>query len=194
MTFYVRTFLVAAYLLKYKNLDSQTAVGRGYVDGNSAPTTTGQTNTKGLDWGESTGKYKSKCLGIEDLWGNMHEWFDGIFSNSTRNILTATTNSSMNDTGSGYTDQGQGATADIGNYMNEVQGTTEKGFVAKSVSGSATTYFCDYGSLYASKLAYGGGHYGDGDYAGVFHCGVDISASNAGANIGGRLIKFKVAS
>lgn len=194
MTFYVRTFLVAAYLLKYKNLDSQTAVGRGYVDGNSAPTTTGQTNTKGLDWGESTGKYQSKCLGIEDLWGNMHEWFDGIFSNSTRNILTATTNSSMNDTGSGYTDQGQGATADIGNYMNEVQGTTEKGFVAKSVSGSATTYFCDYGSLYASKLSYGGGYYSNGDYAGVFRCNVSISASNAYATIGGRLIKFKVAS
>ena len=194
MTFYVRTFLVAAYLLKYKNLDSQTAVGRGYVDGNSAPTTTGQTNTKGLDWGESTGKYQSKCLGIEDLWGNMHEWFDGIFSNSTRNILTATTNSSMNDTGSGYTDQGQGATADIGNYMNEVQGTTEKGFVAKAVSGSATTYFCDNGYLYASRLAYGGGNYGDGDYAGVFYCIVDYSASHAAASIGGRLIKFKVAS
>lgn len=194
MTFYVRTFLVAAYLLKYKNLDSQTAVGRGYVDGNSAPTTTGQTNTKGLDWGESTGKYQSKCLGIEDLWGNMHEWFDGIFSNSTRNILTATTNSSMNDTGSGYTDQGQGATADIGNYMNEVQGTTEKGFVAKSVSGSATTYFCDDGGLYASRLACGGGHYGGSDSAGVFRCYVDGSASTAGASIGGRLIKFKVAS
>lgn len=194
MTFYVRTFLVAAYLLKYKNLDSQTAVGRGYVDGNSAPTTTGQTNTKGLDWGESTGKYQSKCLGIEDLWGNMYEWFDGIFSNSTRNILTATTNSSMNDTGSGYTDQGQGATADIGNYMNEVQGTTEKGFVAKSVSGSATTYFCDSGHLSASKLASGGGYYGSSDSAGVFHCYVYDSASDAFASIGGRLIKFKVAS
>ena len=194
MTFYVRTFLVAAYLLKYKNLDSQTAVGRGYVDGNSAPTTTGQTNTKGLDWGESTGKYQSKCLGIEDLWGNMHEWFDGIFSNSTRNILTATTNSSMNDTGSGYTDQGQGATADIGNYMNEVQGTTEKGFVAKAVSGSATTYFCDSSNLYASKLACGGGYCSDSDCAGVFFCNVTYSASHASASIGGRLIKFKVAS
>lgn len=194
MTFYVRTFLIAAYLLKYKHLNSQVAVGRGYVDGNSAPTTTGQTNTKGMDWGEGTGKYQCKCLGIEDLWGNIHEWIDGIFSNSTRNILTKTTNNSMNDTGSGYTDQGQGATADIGNYMNEVQGTTEKGFVAKSVSGSATTYFCDYGDLYASRLACGGGYYGDGDYAGVFRCSVSSSASYASAGIGGRLIKFKVAS
>ena len=194
MTFYVRTFLIAAYLLKYKHLNSQVAVGRGYVDGNSAPTTTGQTNTKGMDWGEGTGKYQCKCLGVEDLWGNIHEWIDGIFSNSTRNILTKTTNNSMNDTGSGYTDQGQGATADIGNYMNEVQGTTEKGFVAKSVSGSATTYFCDYGNLYASKLACGGGDYGNGDGAGVFRCSVDYSASYAYAAIGGRLIKFKVAS
>jgi len=194
MTFYVRTFLIAAYLLKYKHLNSQVAVGRGYVDGNSAPTTTGQTNTKGMDWGEGTGKYQCKCLGIEDLWGNINEWIDGIFSNSTRNILTKTTNNSMNDTGSGYTDQGQGATADIGNYMNEVQGTTEKGFVAKSVSGSATTYFCDSGHLFASMLACGGGYYGYGDSAGVFFCTVAYSASNASASVGGRLIKFKVAS
>lgn len=194
MTFYVRTFLIACYLLKYGNLDSQTAVGRGYVDGNSAVTTTGQTNTRGLYWGETTGKYQSKCLGIEDLWGNCYEWIDGIFSSSTRNILTAQTNSGMNDTGSGYTDNGQGATADVGGYMSKVQGTTATGFIAKESSGSATTYFCDYGYLYTSKVAYGGGYYGDGDSAGVFRCGVSSSASSASAHIGARLIKFKVAS
>jgi hypothetical protein len=48
--------------------------------------------------------------------------------------------------------------------------------------------------LYASRLACGGGDYGNGGSAGVFRCYVDVSASDADANIGGRLIKFKVAS
>lgn len=194
MTFYVRTFLCCAYILRFGNLNSQAAVGRGFVDGNDAATTTGQTDEKGMNWGETTGKYQSKCLGIEDLWGNVHEWVDGIFSSSTRNILTAIYNSNMNDTGSGYKDNGQGATSNIGNYMSAPQGTTETGFVPKEVSGSATTYFCDYASLYASSIAYAGGGYGNADGAGVFRLDVFYSASSSSANVGGRLIKFKVAS
>lgn len=194
MTFYVRTYLAVMYILRFGNLNSQSAVGRGFVDGNSAATTTGQTDARGMNWGEATGKYQSKCLGIEDMWGNVHEWIDGIFSDSVRNILTAIYNKNMNDTGSGYQNNGQGATSNIGNYMSKPQGTTETGFVAKEVSGSTTTYFCDYAYLYASKVAYGGGYYGYADYAGVFLLIVYPYASYADANIGGRLIKFKVAA
>ena len=194
MTFYVRTFLCCAYILRFGNLNSQSAVGRGFVDGNSAATTTGQTDAKGMNWGETTGKYQSKCLGIEDMWGNVHEWIDGIFSDSVRNILTAIYNKNMNDTGSGYQDNGQGALSNIGNYMSRPQGTTETGFVAKEVSGSASTYFCDSAYLSASGLAYAGGSSGDADSAGVFRLGVYYSASDSSAYIGGRLIKFKVAA
>lgn len=194
MTFYVRTFLCCAYILRFGNLNSQAAVGRGFVDGNSAATTTGQTDARGMNWGETTGKYQSKCLGIEDLWGNVYEWIDGIYYSSTRNILTVIYNKNMNDTGSGYQDNGQGALSNIGNYMSRPQGTTETGFVAKEVSGSASTYFCDYASLDTSCIAYAGGYYGKTDNAGVFLLYVSISASYSGASIGGRLIKFKVAS
>lgn len=193
MTFYVRTFLVCAYLLKYGNLNSQTAVGQGYVNA-SAATKTGATDAKGMNYGTTSQTVQVKCLGIEDLWGNVHEWIDGIFSSSTRNILTALYNTGMNDSGSGYTDHGQGATADIGNYMSVPQGTTETGFVAKTVSGSATTYFCDYAYLSASRVACGGGDYGSTDDAGVFQLDVYDSPSGSGAKVGGRLIKFKVAA
>lgn len=193
MTFYVRTYLCCAYILRFGNLNSQSAVGRGFVDGNSAATTTGQTDARGMNWGETTGKYQSKCLGIEDMWGNVQEWVDGIYSSSTRNILTAIYNKNMNDTGSGYQDNGQGASSDIGNYMSAPQGTTETGFVAKEVSGSASTYFCDYANLYASRVACAGGHSSYADSAGVFQLNVYSSASYSGAYIGGRLIKFKTA-
>ena len=96
-------FRQCMYLLKYKNLDSQTAVGYGYANGNSSSASTGGTNTKGMDYGETTGKLQMKLFGLEDFWGNVYEFIDGIFSDSSRNILTATEN--FNDTGNGYTNQ-----------------------------------------------------------------------------------------
>ena len=192
MTFYVRTYLCCAYILRFGNLNSQAAVGQGYVNA-SAKTNTGATNAQGMNYGTTSQTTQIKCLGIEDLWGNVFEWVDGIFSSSTRNILTAIYNKNMNDTGSGYQDNGQGASSDIGNYMSKPQGTTEKGFVAKEVSGSASTYFCDSAYLSASRVAYAGGNYGNTDNAGVFPLDVYYSASYSGANVGGRLIKFKTA-
>ena len=147
-----------------------------------------------MNYGTTSQTTQIKCLGIEDLWGNVYEWVDGIYSSSTRNILTAIYNKDMNDTGSGYQDNGQGATSNIGNYMSKPQGTTGTGFVAKEVNGSTTTYFCDYANLYASFIAYAGGDYGNADGAGVFRLSVDYSASSSNTNVGGRLIKFKTAA
>lgn len=184
--FYQLMFRQAMYLLKYKNLNSQVAVGRGYVDGNSAAIATGGTNAKGMDFGETTGKLQMKLFGLEDFWGNVWEWIDGIVTTSTRNMLTATTG--FNDTGSGYTDQGQGATADIGGYMNKPQGSTKTGFLAKEVSGSETTYFCDSAYLCASCVACFGGNWGGASNAGAFRLYVIYAASVSVASIAARLM------
>lgn len=184
--FYQLMFRQAMYLLKYKNLNSQVAVGRGYVDGNSAAIATGGTNAKGMDFGETTGKLQMKLFGLEDFWGNVWEWIDGIVTTSTRNMLTATTG--FNDTGSGYTDQGQGATADIGGYMSKPQGSTKTGFLAKEVSGSETTYFRDYASLCASCVAHFGGNWRNASVAGAFHLYMNHAASNSAAYVAARLM------
>ena len=186
VSFYPLTLLQCLYLIKYKNLDSQTALGRGYVDGNSAATNTGGTNQKGMFFGETTGKQQMKFLGIEDFWGNLRWWIDGLFSDSNRNIKTAFQN--FNDTGSGYTDRGQGATSDIGNYMSKPQGTSQTGFIAKEISGSASTYFCDCATLFASHLPSFGGHWDVGSDAGAFCLFVNFSASDSHSVLGGRLM------
>ena len=186
VSFYPLTLLQCLYLIKYKNLDSQSALGRGYVDGNSAATNTGGTNQKGMFFGETTGKQQMKFLGIEDFWGNLRWWIDGLFSDSNRNIKTAFQN--FNDTGSGYTDRGQGATSDIGNYMSKPQGTSQTGFIAKEVSGSASTYFCDYTYLYASLLPTFGGNWYDASHAGAFYLLVIHAASTSHSSLGGRLM------
>jgi hypothetical protein len=175
------------YILKYKSLNSQSKVGRGFVDGNSAQKSTGGTETKGMDWGETTGKDHMKLFGLEDFWGNVYEWIDGYFSDSSRNIKTATEN--FNDTGSNYTARGVAASSNVsGNYMNNCVGDTHSGFTPTSTSGSETTYFCDYAELYASYLPIFGGRWNDASGAGAFILFVSSSASDTSALIGARLM------
>lgn len=186
MGYYQLLMLQILFLLKYKSLDSQTALGRGYVDGNSSAIATGGTNAKGMYFGETTGKQQMKFAGIEDFWGNLYYWIDGLYSDASWNILIG--NQSFNDTGSGYTNYGQGVTANVSGYISDVQGGTETGFIIKASSGSASTYYADGGSLYASSLPVFGGAWASADDAGAFRLGVDGSASDSDSSVGGRLL------
>ncbi|HZK00945.1 MAG TPA: hypothetical protein VFC79_13090, partial [Tissierellaceae bacterium] len=69
MGYYPLLMLQVLYLVFFKNLDSQTALGRGYVDGNASAINTGGANTKGMFYGETTGKLQNKFCGIEDFYG-----------------------------------------------------------------------------------------------------------------------------
>lgn len=188
ISFYPLTLLQCLFVIRYKSIDSQTALGRGYVDA-SAKTSTGATNANGMYYGTTSGTVHVKFAGIEDFWGNVFYWIDGLYSDSNRNILTAFKD--FNDTGSGYISRGQGASSNIAGYMSKPQGTTESGFVAKEVNGSSTTYFADYAYLYASSLPFFGGDWNDGDYAGAFRLPVDYSASASASVLGGRLMYLK---
>ena len=194
--FYQLIFRQCMYLLKYKNLNSQVAVGYGYVlSSHSTAIATGGTEAWGMDCEliKATNpsymtdqNHHVKCFGLEDFWGNIWEWIDGCVTNSTRNILTG--NDNFNDSGSGYTDNGQGATANIGNYMSKPQGTTKTGFLAKEVNGSESTYFCDYAYLFASCVALFGGGWIDAAVAGTFQLDVNNAASDSGAYVAARLM------
>ena len=186
--FYAITLVQILYLMRFKSLNCQTKLGRGYVDGNSAAINTGGTNANGFNFGETTGKLQCKCLGIEDLWGNVFTWVDGIFSDANRNILTAYQD--FNDTGSGYRNSGaSGHTDNFSNYIVKVMGTSEAGFVAApGTGGSETTYFCDYGSVNASSLAFFGGSWSYAGGAGVFLLRVTQAASGSGTFLGSRLM------
>ena len=116
----------------------------------------------------------------------MYYWIDGLYSDSNWNILIG--NQNFNDTGSGYTNHGQGATSNISGYISGVQGTTETGFLIKTTAGSATTHYSDYGALSASYFPYFGGSWAGADAAGAFYLSVFYGASYAYTNISGRLL------
>lgn len=193
ISFYPLTLLQCLYLMMYKNRNGQKALGRGYVDGNSAAIATGGTNAKGMCFGETTGKQQMCFLGIEDFWGNLFQRIDGIYSDASRQILTAFKD--FNDTGASYPYTTKSdVTSNISGYMVDVVGTNGGGFVPKVCGGSATVGYADYGYLYASYLAYFGGYWSYGDNAGPFRFDVHEAASNTSTDRGARLIyKHKAA-
>lgn len=185
--FYQLMMLQILYLIRYKNLDSQTALGRGYVDGNSAKTNTGGTNAKGMYFGETTGKQQMKFAGIEDFYGNCYYFIDGIKTDASRNILLGTSN--FNNNATGYISYPSGLSADTSGYMTAIQGTTEKGFLIKTANGSQTTYYSDFADLYAGSFAYFGAYWRNGSLAGAFVLRVSVDGS-ANSGIAPRSVIF----
>lgn len=184
--FYQLTMLQILYLIRYKNLDSQTALGRGYVDGNSAKTNTGGTDSKGMYYGETTGKIQMKFAGLEDFWGNCYYYIDGFRTNSDNAMQIATNN--FNDNGTGATVYPSGI-GDTGGYMSDIQGTTETAFNMKTAGGSATTRYTDNAALNSNQFAVFGGTYSQGSAAGVFT--LRVSTPSSGGLVASRLTMFK---
>ena len=186
MAYYPLLMLQVLFTVMFKNRDSQTALGRGYIDGNASSIATGGANAKGMFYGETTGKLQNKFCGIEDFYGNLRYWIDGFFCSVNRNMLIA--NQSFNDTGSGYADYGVGAVANISGYIDTVQGGTETGFIVKTGAGSATTHYADYGNLHTSNLPDFGGSWANADFAGAFYLNASIDATSSYSSIGGRIM------
>lgn len=174
------------YLIRFKNLDSQTALGRGNVDASSLKTT-GATNALGMCYGSTTGTTQMKYSGIEDFWGNIWEWIDGLTTvdvETVHHIFTQDGN--FTDNATGATSRGTFAANSEG-YMSDILGTNELGFLIKSTSGSLSTYYCDYGSCSSGCIAQFGGYWAYGSATGAFVLVVSNPASNSNVHLGARL-------
>lgn len=189
MGFYQWTYIQALYVMKYGNLNSQQALGKGYT-GSSDVQTSGATDTKGMCYGNpNNGSDRVKLFGLEDAWGNVFQFICGLYSDGSRNLLTTTDNFGTDTSASAWEyNVSSGATSNINGYIAKVQGTQNGGFVIKQKDGSSTTYFSDIGYLYAGYFPYVGGYWGAGDDAGVFYCYVTNSASDAYSSVGSRLM------
>ena len=191
LSFYPLTLIQCLYLIRYKNLNAQASLGNGYSSADSI-TTTGGTNQNGMYFGSTAYlTIKAKFAGIEDIYGNAYQVIDGLYIDSSRNILTAF--GAFNDSASGYTSRGKGASADISGYMTKPQGTTETGFITKESNGSGTTYFCDNGTLKASCIGnFGGAHNpSSASINGMFRLYLGNGNSTVASNSGARLMYLK---
>ena len=176
------------YITEYGHPDVQTQIGRGFVDGNSAKINTGGTLDKGNNtFGETTGKKQMSYRSIEDWYGNVFNWVDGLFCDSNRNILIG--NKGFNNTGQGYENVGNGGGSNVSGNIRHIQPYDKAGFIIKFSGGSYDADgLHDYGGLSAGYLPYFGGNWSSGSLAGAFQLNVGYSASISYSALGSRLV------
>lgn len=187
LAFYQWTFLQAMYVLKYGNLNSQTALGQGYTN-TSALTSTGKTNGKGIDYGSTDHNTQMRFQYVEDMWGNKLQWLDGVMTGENGTMKTST--DGFNNTANNYKSYSLGIDRDIDGYISTIQGSNELGFIVKTANGSPSTYYCDDGGVTCSAafIAYAGGFYKYRSHAGAFLVFFENRVDDVDNNNGARLM------
>ncbi len=166
--FYQLTFLQAMYVLKYGNLDAQTAIGKGLTGGDENTTnTTGATNGKGIDYGTTSDTQQMRFQFIEDFYGNRIWAIDGIVTDSSGMFCVSF--DKFNSNGNGYFNL-QLKALNNGGFVSRVCGSNMLGFLPTKIQGSASTYYSDVSYTYSNSNLFFGGFSGLGSNAGAFFC------------------------
>lgn len=188
LAFYQWTFLQAMYVLKYGNLNSQTALGKGNTFGNNYNKATGETNGKGIDFGTTSDSTKVRFQWVEDFFGTISVWCDGWKSASHSKVSTST--DKFNDKGENYSSYSIGFDGNVYGRFTKVQGTSELGFLIKADGGSDTTYYCDFQDVYGDRelVSIVGGSATDSTAAGAFCFNGNNPMSRHTSYIGARLM------
>lgn len=186
--------IMMLYLVEYANWNSQATIGYGCSPSN-AKFNMGATDNMVYHTGTSAASrttYGSvQYRHIEGLWDNVYDWCDGIrFNGST--VYCIANPASFSDT-SGGTNVGTRATSSgyISGWTNPTADGFEYALYPDAVSGSETTYVCDYCYYSASGVVLRvGGNYGQNQGHGAFCLYGSVAASYAVASIGCRLQKL----
>lgn len=183
------------YLIEYANFDSQTQIGRGVVDV-SAAVNTGATASLGNTSGKASGtdgQVSISYRGIENFWGNVWKWVDGINIKADRNPWIANHDFASDTFAHPYVDTGLTNGATDGYAINIGFGSgLDYGFLASDVTaGSSSTYLCDYYyQATGNRAALFGGSWAAASKAGAFGWGLHAAASGVDSGVGAR-VAFK---
>ena len=179
------------YLVEFADWDSQKKMGQGIVN-DADSHKTGETDSMVYHTGRAAGtdgKTAVQYRGIENPWGNVLEFVDGInFKNYAPYICTDPTkyadDITTNYTITGVSLGGNGWTKGLGLSTN-----FPWAYLPNEVGGSGSTFIPDY----VTHLSQGwqvlvvGGYYSDGSYAGLFRFGSNYTSLESNSTIGTRL-------
>lgn len=182
------------YLVEFADWNSQAKIGYGCGNNSSAETSgkcDGMTYHTGTNAANRTTYGHVRYRWIEDLWANVYDWCDGIYF-SGANIYCIKNPSNFSDS-SGGTLVGTRTTSS--NYISKYTTPSATGFeyalYPSEVSGSDSTYVCDYCYYNASGVVLRvGGNYYQHQYRGLFCLNGNNAASVSGGNVGSRLQKL----
>lgn len=140
----------------------------------------------------SSGKGACKYRGVENPWGSIWQWVDGLNINDYRAWVCKDAASYASNLFAAPYEQVAYTDHNADGYVTAMGWDANLPFVAlpTAVGGNATTYYCDYyyrnSGQRAARL---GGYWGDGVRAGVASWNLFNASSGADATLGGRLVR-----
>ncbi len=189
------------FMIEFATNNSQAALGRGYCDSNSSALNTGSCDAlyaAGCYSGRPSGtdgKTGVMYRGIEDPFGNVWEWTDGMNWNGGTYYVCFNPANYADDTTTNYTALSYvgGSTSYSKSYISAVgldASFPEIMLPSAASGGSETTFYCD--AIWSStgwRVFRCGGDWNDDSADGLFAVIVDNGSSGTSANIGSRLLK-----
>ena len=179
------------YIVEYADWDSQSKIGKGNTSGGST-ILSGGTDSMIFHTGRASGvdgvtavQYRH----IENPWGNIHEWIDGVnFSDGT--VYVCNDHSKFaDDTSTNYTSIGTKVQSD--GYITKIgySSTASWSFYPTSLGGSETAYIPDYAGYNSGwrVLSVGGG-WDYGSSSGMFCFRATYNSPSSDSYIGARLL------
>lgn len=180
------------YIVEYADWNSQKKIGRGWVDNHSSSIASGGTDSMTYHTGRASGTDGSTAVQyrhIENPWGNVFEWIDGINFNGSSLYVCTDISKYTDDTSADYTNIGVKAQSNGYISATGYSSTSPWSFYPTSTSGSETTYIPDYAYSYSGfRLLAVGGAWDSGSYAGLFCFDAYINSSHSSSNFGARLL------
>jgi hypothetical protein len=137
----------------------------------------------------NNGKYPCKFYGIENPWGNVWQWIDGININDYQSYVCSNPTKYADTITSDYTALNY-VNANTDGYIKEMGYDSRYPYVkiTTTVGAASNTYYCDYYYRTTGLRALcGGGSWIYGSAAGLFCFSAYGAASNASIDISARL-------
>lgn len=199
----MRSAVQLLYLTEYASFNSQSVLGLGICNVNDWAATSyypfapsGNSNGIGNATGNTAGavagtaseasKYMS-YRGIENFYGHLWKWLDGINTNSNRSYICNVAANLADDTASNYTDIGINNKADDG-YQNTLLNISRGFLPANTADADAATKITDYYYQAAGwRVASSGGSAADAVYDGAFCLILYYDSAGLSARFGARL-------
>ena len=189
MHFYQWTYLQVMYLLQFKNLDSQSSVGMGYVKADSV-SKTGNTNEKGMIYGTNSQTDHVKLFGIEDVWGNLYQIIDGFIVDNLYNYVI--TMDKYCNSPYRYENFGRYIFGENSGVITKFAGINKLGFVPAKMDpwSEPSDLRRDFGRVHAGSIPIVGGSRNIGSYSGMFHICCCWDFTTGAKYVGSRLCYY----
>jgi hypothetical protein len=181
----------ALYLVEYADFDTQTTIGRGYVDAASGSGNVSINTGATISLGNASGSASSgtdglrsiSYRGIENFWGNIFKWVDGFNIEGNHKAYIANESFASDTFTSPYVLEGT-----LSSTNGFVTNILFPEFLATAVGGSSTSHLHDdYLQTTGNRIARFGGDWKNGSSSGGFFWSLLSLSSDSRRDAGSRL-------